>query len=326
MSAIDKQMKRNSSAPVMPEALLEKTIELFQIPSTSWNEISMAIYLCKYLEKISGVAFEIDDYGNIKVTKGEGPYPCFCAHLDTVHTYPSGFQVKFDKGFLYAIDNNNRLVGVGGDDKCGILVCLYLLEKLKNVKIAFFSKEETGVIGSNHISLQFFQDCKFLGGIDRWNGNDFVDKYNGISTVSDDFTFDAIPIFDKFKLSSTHGLFTDSFNVMERRVNISCFNLSCGYYQHHTNKEYVDTQELYNSCLISEELAALPLVYPYKIEYISFYYRNAYNTYNSYNYPTTTVRYCIDCGCELLPEEELRCDLCQDDFDSINENYINKIM
>ena len=111
--------------------------------------------------------FYLDDMSNIYITKGETEfYPCFVAHLDTVH-HMSNILVKEEKhpndhgeykdALKAYTPFSNQPTGIGGDDKCGIFVCLQLLEKLDNVKVAFFVSEEIGCIGSS-VADDFFFD------------------------------------------------------------------------------------------------------------------------------------------------------------------------
>lgn len=293
MSAVDMQTKPNKQAPSMPDEWYKKAIEVFKIPSTSYNEISMSIYILGELERIGGIQYQIDDYANIIAVKGTAEfYPCFCAHLDTVHTYPNGFRLLYKKTetrkYLFAADKDDKSVGIGGDDKCGVFTCLYLLERLDHVKIIFFSQEESGGIGSSNIELEVFDDCQFLGGVDRWNGHDFVNRYSGEHTISKAFNKDIKSLLKKHGYSFNTGLFTDSFNVMERGIDLSCFNLSCGYYSHHSKNEYVDLNELYLCCMVCEELARLSDI-RYDHEYgkfsrKSFNYSNLGWDYSDWDY------------------------------------------
>lgn len=269
MSANNYQNNPNKLAPEMPEAFYDSVIELFSIPSTLYNEASMSLYICKVLDELD-VGYYIDDFANIIVKKGTSEtYPCFCSHLDTVHLYPKGYQLMMRKDksttFAYAIDNDRKSVGVGGDDKCGIFICLQLLRTLDNVKIVFFSQEESGGIGSANIDLSFFDDCCFLGGIDRWNGKDFINKYFGDYTTSKAFRKAISDTLKTRGYSCNTGLFTDCFNVQQRGLELSCFNVSCGYYSHHSNNEYVDLNELYNSYLLCKELSNITYQYKYNI-------------------------------------------------------------
>jgi len=268
MSAADYQHNPNYVASQqMPDDLQDLAYEVFSVPSTNHNEASMILWLSRVLDDLQ-VEYYIDDYGNMLVAKGAegaGNYPCFCAHLDTVHMYPNGFNVNCDlvegRDYLYAVDDANKRVGVGGDDKCGIFACVHLLTKLERVKVVFFSQEESGGTGSSNVDMDFFKDCKFFAGIDRWNGHDVINNYGGSFTTSKAFRKATTEIFKTYDYKGNSGFFTDVFNVQERGVGISCMNLSCGYYCHHTEKEYVDLNELYHCCLLCEELAALPGTY-----------------------------------------------------------------
>jgi hypothetical protein len=240
------------------------------------------------------VPYEIDDYGNIIATKGVAPWSCFCAHLDTVHMYPNGYNIYIvnREGRLYidGEDDEKKAVGVGGDDKCGIFVCLFLLENAENVRTIFFTKEESGGLGSKSIDIGWLEDCKFLGGVDRWNGHDFINKYAGDHTISKDFKEVIVPLMKLRGYSFNTGLFTDSFNVQQRKIGISTFNLSCGYYAHHSTSEYVDLAELYNSCLLCYELSTLPTAFPYDLpvkKYNTYDYKYGYGYgwgYDEYGY------------------------------------------
>ena len=255
MSAINIQetIKRNSE---MPEQMIKFAQEVFYTPATTTNETGISIYISQYLDSLN-ISYEIDISGNIIITKGESKnYPCFVAHLDTVHDYSNGFNIMLtkDRNNLIAYDNNGQRVGSGGDDRNGIFVCLYLLSVVNNIKVVIFSREETGGIGSGEIDLSFFKDCSFIASIDRWGNSDFISDYSGDKTCSDDFLEATKGIFDRYGYKQASGYFTDAFNLMNRKVGISCMNLSCGYYQHHSDQEYTCLSELWACCLLSTEL------------------------------------------------------------------------
>ncbi len=94
--------------------------------------------------------YQIDEIGNIYVTKGEISdqefYPCVVAHTDTVHPIDSinirEEELKDSKGnlsfSLKAYNDEGNPTGIGGDDKCGVFACLQLLEEFDTIKVAFF--------------------------------------------------------------------------------------------------------------------------------------------------------------------------------------------
>lgn len=235
-------------------------IDLFSVPATK-NETKMALFIVRYLEKIK-IPFNIDDFGNIYIVKGiSDTYPMFTAHLDTVHTYRDGYNCMIRDGIISAVDNCGNPVGVGGDDKNGIYVCLKMLETLPILKVVFFSGEEVGGIGSKNFNKKWLEDCRFIGGVDRKGITDFVTEHGG-KTVSDDFLTEIQPLLNKYKRTQSYGLFTDAFSFSS--LNISSFNMSCGYYAPHTSNETVVVQELEDTLRFCLEIAnTLTKTYPH---------------------------------------------------------------
>jgi hypothetical protein len=225
-----------------------KITDVFSVPS-SRNETKRVLFVIKELDKMR-LKYEVDNFGNISVVKGiSETYPMFCAHLDTVHDYPNGYNLIQEPNKLSAKDDRGFPVGVGGDDSSGIYICLKLLEKLPFLKVVFFSREETGGIGSKNFNTSFFSNVRFIGSIDRKGAKDFASSHGGVVQVSKKFLEDIQPILTKYKREEVVGGFTDAFNVS---AAVSCFNMSCGYYSPHTCNEYIDiaeTEATYEFCL-----------------------------------------------------------------------------
>jgi len=237
-----------------------KMKDVFQIASTG-NETKMALFITETLTKM-GLPYNIDDFGNISVIKGQSKtYPMFCCHLDTVHTYCNGYHLHEKDNSLFALDNLGKQVGVGGDDKSGIYVCIKLLETIPAIKVVFFSCEETGGIGSSYFDENFFSDCRFIGSVDRKGAKDFASSYAGQKRVSADFLNAIQDILVKHGRKEVVGGFTDAFNV---EAGVSCFNMSCGYYNPHTNMETVSIKELEETLQFCTEIALTAVdVYPF---------------------------------------------------------------
>ena len=81
--------------------------QVLSIPTKSFKEDLMIEFLSNYLSD-KGYDYEVDDFGNVYVTKGtlnEGEfYPCVVAHTDTVHKIDTinirEEQLKDSKGDL----------------------------------------------------------------------------------------------------------------------------------------------------------------------------------------------------------------------------------
>lgn len=293
MSARDIQTKRKTAEP-LPKERLKLVKELFAVKATS-NEFRMARFIVNYVEQL-GLTWDMDNSGNIYVTKGKGTYPTYLSHIDTVHTYPSGYNIVVSEGKVYAFDDKTNQVGCGGDDKCGIFVCLMLLETLENVKVVFCSQEESGCQGSMEADISFFNDSTFLCGIDRWGNSDVVTNYAGDTTVSKNFLSDIQPFMNKYGYTQNSGMMTDVF-IIQEGVQLSCINLSCGYYQHHTSAEWVDIDEMWKAYLFCVSIASLKKTYKHKISHRYSGFNN--NGFSSKNFK---LRKCPHCNEEIYSE------------------------
>lgn len=188
---------------------------------------------------IKGNYIQMDDYGNITVSnrKDDSKLPTFCCHLDTVQQGAP----------LLILADNNVLIskneyGVGGDDKCGIVACLELLKRIP-CKVIFFREEERGGIGARKYDQSTLSDNKFLIEIDRKGNQDLIQNSGGQQLCSNEFIEDLKKFFPGYK--ECHGIFTD-LNVLAE-VCINMLNISCGYYNPHTENEYVVLKDLYNT-------------------------------------------------------------------------------
>jgi len=233
-----------------------KLLDVLMVQTNSENEKLMVLYLDKELKKLK-LPYHIDAVGNLIVTKGKAKtYPCVTSHMDTVHDFVDDFKIykdTDDNNVLFAMSNKRR-VGIGGDDKCGIFVCLYLLKVIPQIKVVFFSREESGCKGSTGMDKIFFNDCRYLIQLDRKGNRDFIQTYWGNKTISHDFSSEIGLIKKKYKYKNCTGTVTDVMKLWNNRVGVSCVNLSCGYYKPHTAYEYVSVDALWNSMKFTEEI------------------------------------------------------------------------
>ena len=166
-----------------------------------------------------------------------GTFPVLLvAHLDTVHKEPV-------KCIIQSKDHNiiSSPQGIGGDDRCGVYMIFKIIEKY-HCSVLFCEDEEVGGLGArafvqstnNIIPLTFNYIMEF----DRMNANDavFYDCYN--------------EEFEKFITKSYYktafGTFSDISEIAPE-FGVAAVNLSCGYYNAHTTKEYVVMSEMEES-------------------------------------------------------------------------------
>jgi tripeptide aminopeptidase len=234
--------------------LLKKVLS---IQSHYAEDSDMIDYIKKALGSMK-LEYTEDSFGNIYVTKGkpENNYPCIVSHIDTVVTKVNNFKVVQVDDVLIGFDHDKvQQHGIGGDDKVGVFMCLQTLKDVDNIKAVFFREEESGCKGSNHSianNKDFYSDCAYIIQCDRYGNQDFITEATGIKISSEAFIKACNPLIKKHQYKTASGLSTDVATLSKHGVGISCVNLSCGYYNHHTSKEFVsiiDAEDCYNLVL-----------------------------------------------------------------------------
>lgn len=236
---------------------LSRLKEVLSIPTSSKNEVRMIQYLENVLSD-KGYEYTKDKLGNIFVTKGHTEYyPCFISHTDTVHFVNENLVVEEStnhKGdlILRGVDSKNGYPsGIGGDDKCGVFLCLEMLDTLENVKVAFFVSEEIGCVGSRYAvetNTEFFEDIGYAIQYDSPMGDTMSMTLMNKQLFLKDSEFGQ----KVGSLILEHGItkwqnhpFTDIWPLIDK-FNFSCLNLAAGYHNYHTNQEYVVVDEVEN--------------------------------------------------------------------------------
>jgi len=243
--------------------------ELLSVPTKTYSEDMMVSYLESVLNGMDGVTFWKDGMKNLYATKGllgeDEFYPMFIAHTDTVHQLVDQINVlegksslppTFGKTFpsdeihdiLYALDNNNNPTGIGGDDKSGIFICLELLRTLDKVKIGLFVSEETGCHGSSKCDLDFLSDVGYVVQYDAPGGHLITEVCSGVRLFENDGEFinRVLPVIEESmgnKMMLQSHPYTD-VSQLKMKSDISCINISCGYYNMHTPKEFISIQDV----------------------------------------------------------------------------------
>lgn len=181
-----------------------------------------------------------ETHKNITVADGfvyaQGTFPVLLiAHMDTVHKVLPYFilHAKDEKG-------NTKLSspsGIGGDDRCGIYMIFEVLKKF-NCSVLFCEDEEIGCIGADKFTEHPISEglkFNYIIEFDRKGNNDavFYDCDN--------------PDFEEFItkefFETAYGSMSD-ISVVAPHLGIAAVNLSCGYYNAHTTKEYVIMEEM----------------------------------------------------------------------------------
>ena len=245
----------------------EVLFQLYGIFSPSKGEKKMRKFVKRYIRRVCGECDIVQDsIGNVFVTKGVAEsYPCVAAHLDQVQrNHSKDFEVIEGKDVVFGYSAKSRAQqGLGADDKNGIWVAIECLRKYDVLKAAFFVGEEIGCVGSSACDLSFFSDCRYVIQPDRMNGNDLITSM-AVGDVCSKAFVSALGAA-AYGYKEAHGSITDVGTLVERGVGISCLNVSCGYYNAHTDNEFTVLSELQN-CLdfVCHIIETLTDVYPYE--------------------------------------------------------------
>ncbi len=240
--------------------------ELMSIPTLSSNEYRLTTFIILWSMR-NNINYELDNYGNIYLTKGnikKGEYyPCLTAHLDSVQTkqkaYAQAGQPLQVKTRISTVNKKHEIyvdgMGIGGDDKAGVLIALSMFSHLDTLKACFFLEEEIGCKGSSNLNKDWFNDVGYVIGYDSPDLNRAAYACSGVNLFSANF-------FKTYMqdICKKHGLtkfqsepFTDVKEIREK-TNIICMNFGSGYYNAHSDREYCVIEDMDTACRMGVEL------------------------------------------------------------------------
>ncbi len=236
---------------------MELLKQLYNISAPSNKEDAMREFIMGYVGEKAKLT--TDKAGNVYITKGDAAnYPCIVAHIDEVHKkHTCNFRLIEVNDIIMGYDVKAcDHAGIGADDKNGIWVALRCLERFPAIKVAFFVGEEIGCVGSRSANMEFFNDTRYVLQCDRKGSSDFITAAGGVELCSSEFA-QAVNL-SAWKYKEGSGLTTDVMTLKQRGLEVSCCNISCGYYNAHTKDEYTVFSELQHCldfvCHIIEDL------------------------------------------------------------------------
>jgi hypothetical protein len=240
--------------------------------------------LVKYLPDGSSV----DEHGNYFYIVGDNPTTMFTCHLDTACD-----EQKFVK-HVYSdrIIKTDGTTILGADDKAGMVVLLYMIEKKVPGLYYFFIGEEVGCIGSSKLAedwenFEYKDSIKKVVSFDRRGTKSVITHQLYGRCCSDEFAEEL-----SFRLNTAGydlnlepddtGIMTDSAKFID--LVPECTNISVGYYKEHTYGESQDIEYLTRLCrsVVLIDWETLPVE---RDPYINYeYYEEEYDAYNYGNY------------------------------------------
>lgn len=270
---------------------MELLKQMYEIYSPSGGEKNLKRFIKKWVrENVADAVIRNDNNdGNIYITKGiSDVYPCVVAHLDQVQRNHSKdfVAVETDDIIFGYSPSNRRREGLGADDKNGLWVALQCLKEFDVIKVAFFVGEEIGCVGSGRCDMWWFDDCQYVIEPDRRGARDLITDISG-DICSEEFK-DYIPMAE-FGYKETSGLMTDVLELSERGLGKACINLSCGYYEPHSDDEFTVKEDLYNCLELVKAIINGCGSQVFEYDYVSYYKKytkgmTKYASYGGYDY------------------------------------------
>lgn len=274
-------------------------LDLFHLYAPSGHEEPVLNFIKDFLNK-HNINFEQDDFGNIYCLNYQNQ-PLLSAHTDCVGTEEAGYYVNFIDLYPYGDDEILKGIGnIGADDKCGVFLILLYLAAKKPINAVFSICEEIGGSdGIKHLMTkinnnEIFKTIPYCLVLDRKNGCDIICSENDYG--SDEFEKELSNIGADYGYRPIKGGVSD-MNTIKEYMN-GC-NLSVGYYNPHSNTEFVSMNELYNiweylndiidnlprDIKMKERIPESPTTYPKCVNY------DSWNTWNDYNYSHKGFKY-----------------------------------
>ena len=313
----EEKVEKKDDTDTMSLTHLDKDFvyELMRIPTLSEHEYRLVTFIVLWARR-NNIAYEFDTYGNVYLTKGEVGdgeyYPCMTAHLDSVQTKHKLYaQAGQNLDVLTRIVNKKHEIyvdgmGIGGDDKAGVLIGLSMFSHVDKLKACFFLEEETGCRGSKNLNKEWFNNVGYVLGYDSPDLNRAAYACSGTKLFSAQFFKEHMQ-----EICKKHGLtdfrsepFTDVKEI-RTQTNIICMNFGSGYYNCHMSNEYCVIEDMDTACRMGHELIEHLGLKRYELACVSSsWVRNADGTYkkpeddedekflrtlSSYYKPTTTA-------------------------------------
>ena len=242
-----------------------------QSPTTDLKkEAAKMRWLVNLIGEIDGVDVSHKD-GNIYCTKGLAEYyPTVVAHYDTAQGYHKGLQIFKTDDWMFGFDNaTGEQCGLGLDDAVGICFAIQMLKMMPVCKVFLPCGEERGLVGTNRCDMSFFDNSLVVTQLDRRSyTTDFIKFTNGVQVWNPDHLDLIKPLMKKYGYKTSDCTATDVGGLRRRGLKVSSHNLSCGYFNEHSNSEVASVSLMINAFSFAYEMLTmlaernLPLDFP----------------------------------------------------------------
>lgn len=273
-----------------------KPVEYTQYMPILRAEVVNIHTLLSYFKKTD---MDYDNNGNILInfnneTKNT---PIIVAHLDNVQNGIREPVMNVSRTRIFG-----KKTGIGFDDKAGIIAAIELWRRIpeRKFRIIFTADEEVGGIGASMLDPRYYSDAAYIIEMDRKGNQDLINNSGGTRLCSEEFA----SMFDCYGFKRAQGTFTDVNLFKPNAPHVNMVNMSIGYYQPHTDDEYLDIKDFEyivacvedflknNKETIVDDTPPEPENKPY-----SGYQYNPHSGYND-------VVHCDWCGKEIFDEDK----------------------
>ena len=237
---------------------------------------------------------DFDEHGNVFVgfTKQNKGSPILVAHMDNVLHGKREPVLTIDSSCIMG-----KNAGIGWDDKAGIIANIELFNRMKGkVRIIFTTDEEVGGISAGKLDPSRYADAKYMIELDRRDKNDLIQYSGSTRLCSDEFA----GMIEAYGFKRATGTFTDVNRFKAKQPHIEMCNLSIGYYNAHSDNEYLDI-EAFKNILDKVEKILNNMTGTYVDNQKDIPKQYSYYDYrNSESYKDDDdVEYCENCGCVI---------------------------
>jgi len=225
----------------------------------SYDDISQDMFIDFLQSELEMYGFQCrrDKYGNLIADRGpiDQIKPLIIAHVDINQREEQIPTIHNIDGWIIGMLDGQQ-IGAGHDDRAGIYFALLYAEHTTfDVRIIFTKDEEVGCLGTSALPKWSLKNISMAVQLDRRGRSDISDFTNGVNVVSKSFKKRAIPTLEKYGYQWQRTMFTDVGHLKSHHmVDFCCMNISCGYYDEHTNNERLNVAQYQNAINFATEL------------------------------------------------------------------------